>query len=323
MANPSDVAQSDYGQDKSVIVMDCGASTTVTGSLLNCTDIVEKITTVETAKDGEGMTATHSCIKTYFVRNRVGEMVTITTPAIFVRGLPQDLLSGKSVNQSKVRIILDEDSEVSGLYPLDESREIRYQDSIPFISEPTDLFYLQTEKMEWTTFERMTGFDLWHRRLGHTPNRFIRLSIDHNIGLEKLRNKKFSEHQKCPSCMIGKSQLNDYPASIERADLPLKKVNFDIFSSSVTSIEGYNYAAVLTDDCSEFRWEYGLKTKDEMIDIAERWYAEIADLRQKYQLIVVMRDNAGENVSRKINTFFTSKGVKNYFGTPTEQWQDG
>jgi hypothetical protein len=107
MANPSDVAQSDYGQDKSVIVMDCGASTTVTGSLLNCTDIVEKITTVETAKDGEGMTATHSCIKTYFVRNTVGEMVTITTPAIFVRGLPQDLLSGKSVNQSKVRIILD------------------------------------------------------------------------------------------------------------------------------------------------------------------------------------------------------------------------
>ena len=136
MANPSDVAQSDYGQDKSVIVMDCGASTTVTGSLLNCTDIVEKITTVETAKDGEGMTATHSCIKTYFVRNRVGEMVTITTPAIFVRGLPQDLLSGKSVNQSKVRIILDEDSEVSGLYPLDESHEIRYQDSIPLLVSP-------------------------------------------------------------------------------------------------------------------------------------------------------------------------------------------
>ena len=192
MANPSDVAQTDYGKDKSVIVVDCGASTTMTGSLLNCADIVEKITTVETAKDGEGMTATHSCNKTYFVRNRVGEMVSITTPAIFVRGLPQDLLSGKAVNRTKVRIILDEDSEVSGLYPLDESSEIRYQDSIPFISEPTDLFYLQTEKMEWTTFERMTGFDLWHRRLGHTPNRFIKLSINHTIGLEKLQNKKFS-----------------------------------------------------------------------------------------------------------------------------------
>ncbi len=121
--------------------------------------------------------------------------------------------------------------------------------------------------------------------------------------------------------MIGKSQLNDYPASIERADLPLKKLIFDIFSSSVISIEGYHYATVLTDDCSKYRWEYGLKNKDEMIDIDERWYAEIADLRQKYQLMVVIQrllDNAGENVSRKIKAFFTGKGVKNYFSTPTD-----
>ncbi len=87
--------------------------------------------------------------------------------------------------------------------------------------------------------------------------------------------------------MIGKSQLNDYPASIKRADLPLKKVTIDIFSSSVNSIEGYNYGAVFTDDCSEYRWEYGLKTKDELIDVCERWYAEMNDLRHKYQLMVV------------------------------------
>ena len=181
----------------------------MTRSLLNCADIVERITTIETVKDGEGMIATHSCKKTYFVKNRVGEMVSITNPAIFVKGLPQDLLSGKAVNGSRIRIVLDEDSDVSGLFPLDGSNEVQYQDSIPFIGEPTDLFYLQTESMDWTTFERMTGYNLWHRRLGHTPNRFIKLSIEHSIGLEKLRNKKFSEHQICPSCMIGKSQLNE------------------------------------------------------------------------------------------------------------------
>ena len=58
-------------------------------------------------------------------------------------------------------------------------------------------------------------------------------------------------------------------------------------------------------------------------DVAKQWFAEIAELRQKYQLYVVMRDNAGENVSKKINAFFTSKGVKNCFPTPHEQWQDG
>ena len=54
MANPEDVAQTDYANDKSVIVMDCGASTTMTGSLLNCADIEEKITKVETAKREKG-----------------------------------------------------------------------------------------------------------------------------------------------------------------------------------------------------------------------------------------------------------------------------
>jgi hypothetical protein len=84
-----------------------------------------------------------------------------------------------------------------------------------------------------------------------------KLSIEHSIGLEKLNGKKFSEHQKCLLCMIGKSKLNDKPESIKLAEKPLAKVNFDLISSSVTSIEGYNYCAVLTDDCSEYRLAYG------------------------------------------------------------------
>ncbi len=121
-----------------------------------------------------------------------------------------------------------------------------------------------------------------------------------------------------PSCMIGKSQLNDKPESIKRAEKPLAKVNFDLISSSVTSIEEYNYCAVLTDDCSEYRWAYGLKTKDQIIDAVKQWYAEIADLRGKYQLLVVMRDFAGENMFHEIQEFFTNKGIKCYFATPYE-----
>jgi hypothetical protein len=50
----------------------------------------------------------------------------------------------------------------------------------------------------------------------------------------------------------------------------------------------------------------------------KQWYAEIAYLREKYQLLVVMRDFAGENMSHD-----TNKGVKSYFSTPYEPWQDG
>ena len=65
------------------------------------------------------------------------------------------------------------------------------------------------------------------------------------------------------------------------------------------------------DDASGFKWLYGLKSKDEALNAAQRWMAETSQLREKYPLYVVMRDNAGENKSKEISEFFTSKGVTN------------
>jgi hypothetical protein len=39
----------------------------------------------------------------------------------------------------------------------------------------------------------MTGYNLWHSRLGHTPNKFIKLSIEHSIGLEWKDIQRASE----------------------------------------------------------------------------------------------------------------------------------
>ncbi len=44
---------------------------------------------------------------------------------------------------------------------------------------------------------------------------------------------------------------------------------------------------------------YGLKTKDKALDTAIKWMAEIADLREKHPLLVVMRDNTKENRERQ------------------------
>ena len=164
MARPS-VQSPQSITDKSVVVMDCGASQTITESLLNSRDVIEKQTRIVTADGKEGMVSTHVCTKTYFVRNRTGEVVTLTVPSLFVRGLPQDLLGGKSVNRQNIRVILDANPAICGLYPHDKDQEQHYQNSIEFISEPTDLFYLQTETMDWTTFENLTGMtcgiDVW------------------------------------------------------------------------------------------------------------------------------------------------------------------
>ncbi len=113
-------------KDKSVIVMDCGASQTITGSLIICKEVKEK-ETIETANGDDSIKSTHTCIKTYFVRNRMGEVVTITVLALFVKGLPQDLLGGKTETNENIRVVLDADPDICSLNQLDKYNEQHYQ----------------------------------------------------------------------------------------------------------------------------------------------------------------------------------------------------
>jgi transposase InsO family protein len=97
----------------------------------------------------------------------------------------------------------------------------------------------------------------------------------------------------------------------------------DIFSSSVTSIEGHNFALIITDDCTGYRWLYGLKTKDDILKAIKKWHSDIAELRETHTVIMVMRDNAGENKSKEIVDFLESPGIESRYSTPYEQWQNG
>ncbi len=96
----------------------------------------------------------------------------------------------------------------------------------------------------------------------------------------------------------------------------------DIFSSSVALLEGCNYTLVITDDCSGYSWLYGLKTKDDLLKAVQKWLGAIDELRELYNVCVVIRDNAGENKSSEVIEFFESKGIKSYFSTLYEQWQN-
>ena len=120
--------------------------------------------------------------------------------------------------------------------------------------------------------------------------------------MEKLLKYRYDPNEKCLGCMIGKSCRQDAPGPAKRADRPLGKVKFDLIISTITSVEGYNATALFVDDHTGHRWQYGCKTKDEAFEASQRWIAEIGDLREKYPLLVVMRDNAGENKSKCVTT---------------------
>ena len=144
-------------------------------------------------------------MKTYFIKNRTGEVVTITAPALYVWNVHQDLMSGKACNRAIIRIVLDLDPDIAGLYPLDKEKQQHIEESIPFIDDPTDL-YLNM----------------------NCPNRNIRESIPFTKGMEKLLKYRYSGNEKCTGCMIGKRCHQDFPGPAKRATRQLEKVTFDL-----------------------------------------------------------------------------------------------
>jgi hypothetical protein len=88
--------------------------------------------------------------------------------------------------------------------------------------------------------------------------------------------------------MIGKVQLQPYPGSKEHVKRPLERVYMDIMTSLITSIEGYNYALIITDDASMYRWAYWLKTKNEANSMVQKWIADIADISDRHKLEIII-----------------------------------
>ncbi len=91
------------------LICDSGATSTLTKSPENCTLVQQKVVDIQTAHGGMQMSITHGCLKTYYVRDRLGEIRPIIVKAYVVPGLKHDLLSVKGLNQSGYRVVHDED----------------------------------------------------------------------------------------------------------------------------------------------------------------------------------------------------------------------
>jgi hypothetical protein len=213
MANPNEDPD-----EEDLLTFDCGATTTVTESLYNMTDVEPKVVTIQLAMDGMTMKSSHIGIKTYYVYDRTGSIRPVKTRALYVRELKQDLLGGKALTNTNYRIILDSDEGIAGVYPKADDGSIDPANSFPFVSEHSEsLFHLRIAKISEQKYAKLSGYDLWHRRLGHCPNESIRKSIAHSIGMDELKKARFDSHEKCPACAMGKSQRNNLSPRKERA----------------------------------------------------------------------------------------------------------
>ena len=78
------------------------------------------------------MRTTHLCYKTYFVKDRLGEIRPIIVKAYVVPGLKYDLLSVKGLNQAGYAVSHHPDPEQSGVYAV--INKIDKSKSFAFIS---------------------------------------------------------------------------------------------------------------------------------------------------------------------------------------------
>ena len=126
--------------------------------------MVEKTVIVDMEESQASMKATNICMKTYFIKNRMGEVVTVTTLALYERKIHQDLLSGKACNRTKIRILLELGRCI--LWMRRNNNTSKNQLCLfNFISDPTDLYFLRIEEMDSRKGHATNGYNLWHRRL--------------------------------------------------------------------------------------------------------------------------------------------------------------
>ncbi len=97
------------------LIVDIGATSTLTSSFENCTDLQEKVIVIQTAHGETVMRTTHISWITFFMRDRLGRPSPITTRAHITPGLKHDLLSGRALNRAGYRVILVSYHEEAGI----------------------------------------------------------------------------------------------------------------------------------------------------------------------------------------------------------------
>jgi hypothetical protein len=119
----------------------------------------------------------------------------------------------------------------SGIYPVLNGKVDELK-SFALMSEHSIYIYIyiKAEGMSVQQFGKVSGYEKWQRRLGHTTNREIHDTIPYVKGWKNLSTRSTSSTQ-----MRIPYDKKKYAGTwrVPRADQPLKQVNFDYFSSSV------------------------------------------------------------------------------------------
>lgn len=133
---------------------------------------------------------------------------------------------------------------------------------------PNQSYYERTVAPGVAKIPQTTSAQRWHERLGHSGQKVLKQTAQNSLGLEELDLSKLSI---CEICHLNKAQRFISREPRPTPGKPLDEISVDTVGKLPTSLNGYQYAVIITDAKTRMRWALTTCTKDEIAPCLVKW----------------------------------------------------
>ena len=168
-----------------------------------------------------------------------------------------------------------------------------------------------------------TNPELWHYRLGHIPIKELESLSKVVNGLEKCNCKIRSDKQLiCDGCEAGKAHRQSFAGTISKAKNKLDVWHTDLSGPFPTSIDGYKYVSLITDEAVDYVLCDLLAAKSEAGSRLIN-HMNQAETQQNMKLKELHHDGALEYKTEELKGYLIKKGIKQTITLPHTPQHNG
>ena len=295
------------------IILDSGASSHMTGSLDNLTDLKQCIKNV-TVANGAIVPTTNS--GTLTLRTSSGNTL-ILRDVLHVPGMFATLLS--------IPTIVAKNPDATRVTFLGPKCEISLHAKIiatGTISEHGRMYLLDANIVHDSAALATDAASLWHQRLGHAPFALLKKCATLNLGVP---SSLIDTHSSCTACGKSKTHRITVPKTSSRTFLPGECWVSDSKGPFRTeSFGGAKYYTLYMDAATRFKIikftnSLDSATQHENFSAIAAW-----SQRQTGRPTKIFRsDNGSEYTSMEFNSWLSTQGIVHETSTADAQWQNG
>lgn len=164
---------------------------------------------------------------------------------------------------------------------------------------------------------------IWHKRLGHRDSSVIPEILKKNL-VENFNPVDCGIHEKCESCLQGKSSRKPFPKKAERKSKDIMDlIHTDVCGpSESTTPSGNRYFMTIIDDFSRYTFVCMLKEKSEVAGKIKE-FVEFAKTQFGRKPKKVRSDQGGEYSSADLKKFYRDQGIKVEYTAAYSPQQNG